>query len=79
MSHDWYFLKRSWFGKSRAVGPMNEPDLLVRIDRGEILPDTLLQSDTKTRGRWVPMNRVGPAYEHYRQTHPDGTNPTSDS
>lgn len=77
MSTDWFFLKKGWFGKLRAVGPLNEPDLLVRIDRGEIAPDTLLQSETKTRGRWVPMNRVGPAIKHYQNAHPEAPQSSS--
>ncbi len=71
MSTDWFFLKKGWLGKAKAVGPLNEPDLLMRIDRGEIAPETLVQSESKTRGRWIPMNRVGPAFKHWRKLHPE--------
>jgi hypothetical protein len=59
-----------WMRKGRRIGPITESDLLERIDKGKILPHTLLQS-TKTKGKWVPMNTVGPAMKRWRQSHPE--------
>ncbi|MEE2937611.1 MAG: hypothetical protein VYA84_16595 [Planctomycetota bacterium] len=70
MSATWYYMANSWFRKGRRVGPITETDLLQRIDDGKIQPETLLQSD-KTRGRWVPMNSVGPAIKRWKETHPE--------
>lgn len=69
MSSDWFYLKRRWFGGTKKVGPLDEHDLLVRIDSGEITPSTLLMS-AKTRNRWIKMEEVGPALKHYRKGHP---------
>lgn len=64
--NSWYYLASGWFRKTRRVGPISEQDLLDRIGRGVIEPETLLQS-SKTKDRWVPMEKVGPAMAHYRK------------
>jgi hypothetical protein len=69
MSADWFYLKRGWFGGTKKVGPMDEHTLLVRIETGEIRPETMLIS-AKTRNRWVRMEEVGPAMKQYRKLHP---------
>jgi len=69
MSADWFYLKRRWFGGTKKMGPLDDQDLLVRIDNGDIKPDTLLIS-AKTRNRWVKMEEVGPALKRYRKGHP---------
>lgn len=69
MSADWFYLKRRWFGGTKKIGPLDDQDLLVRIDNGDIKPDTLLIS-AKTRNRWVKMEEVGPALKRYRKGHP---------
>lgn len=79
MSADCFFLKRGWLGKSRPVGPLSEPALLKRIDNGEIAPDTLLQSESKTRGHWIPMNKVGPAFKRWNRLHPEEKPETNSS
>ncbi len=70
MSADWYFLKTGWLGNSHRVGPLSDHDLITRIDHGEIQPETLMQSDTKTKGRWVKMKEVPPAIKRWRDLHP---------
>lgn len=40
MSADWFFMKKSFFGKSKTVGPIEESDFLHKIEKGEISPDT---------------------------------------
>ena len=70
MSVGWYYMAHGWFHKGRRVGPITEADLLHRIDQGKIQPETLLQSD-KTRGKWVPMNTVGPAMKRWKAAHPE--------
>ena len=74
MSADWFFVRHGWFyswlHKGKKIGPIDEHDFLLRIDRGEILPDTLVQSATKTRGRWVRMSKIKPALERWNKSHP---------
>jgi len=69
MSADWFYLKRRWFGGTKKVGPLAENDLLLRIDRGEITPTTLLIS-AKTKNRWVKMEEIGPALKQWKKGHP---------
>ena len=68
MGAGWYYMTSGWMRKGRRVGPITESELLERIDRGKILPQTLLQS-TKTKMKWVPMNTVGPAMKRWREAH----------
>jgi hypothetical protein len=70
MGAGWYYMASGWMRKGRRIGPITEADLLERIDKGKILPHTLLQS-TKTKGKWVPMNSVGPAMKRWQASHPD--------
>jgi len=70
MTADWYFLKQGWFKRSKKVGPIDEHELLLRIDRGEIQPATLVQSHTKTRGRWIRMDTIREALKRYKKSHP---------
>jgi hypothetical protein len=60
----------SWIRKGRRVGPITEQELLTRIDKGKILPETLLQS-SKTKEKWVPMKAIGPAMARWKKIHPD--------
>lgn len=66
----WFYLSKTWFRRTRKIGPISERELLVRIDRGVIEPSTLLQS-VKTKDRWVPMQKVGPAMQRYQKLHPE--------
>ena len=70
MSAGWYYMASGWIRKSRRVGPISEADLLLRIEKGKISPETLLQS-SKTKGKWVPMNTIAPAMKRWRELHPD--------
>ncbi|TWT93333.1 DUF4339 domain-containing protein [Stieleria varia] len=70
MTADWFYMGTGWLRKSRRVGPISEADLLHRIDKGQIEPDTLVQS-SKTRGKWVKMEKVGPAMKRWLAAHPD--------
>lgn len=70
MTADWFFLRHGWFNRTKKIGPINEHDLLIRIDRGEVRPETMVQSDTKTRGRWIRMDQIPIALERYRRSHP---------
>ncbi len=72
MSADWYFLRHgSFFHRRKRIGPITEQNLLVRIEKGEVTPDTLLSSTSKTRGHWVAMREIKPAIQHWKQHHPD--------
>ena len=72
MSADWYFLRPGgFFHRRKRVGPITEQELLMRIEKGEVRPDTLLSSTSKTRGHWVAMKEIKPAIRHWKQHHPD--------
>ncbi len=74
MSASWFYMATGWLRKARRVGPITEQDLLARIDKGQIEPDTLVQS-VKTKNRWVPMSKVGPAMKHWQKIHPEKAAP----
>lgn len=71
MSADWYFLKAGFFNRRKRVGPICERELLTRIDKGELDPDTLMSSTSKTHGHWIPMRKVKPAMQRWKDKHPD--------
>ncbi|KAA5539934.1 DUF4339 domain-containing protein [Roseiconus nitratireducens] len=66
-----------WLRKSHRVGPISEADLLERIEKGQIAPETLVQS-SKTRNKWIPMNKVGPAMAAWKRSHPEAADQTAD-
>ena len=70
MATQWYYMGTGWLRKSRRVGPIFEADLLQQIDKGKIEPETLVQS-SKTKGKWIPMEKVGPAMKRWRKLHPE--------
>lgn len=70
MSADWYFMKKSFFGGSKAVGPICETEMLTRIGKGEVAPNTMVSSTSKTHGHWLEMKEIKPAYKHWQATHP---------
>ncbi|MEM0926756.1 MAG: DUF4339 domain-containing protein [Planctomycetota bacterium] len=70
MSKDWFYMSSGWLRRTRRMGPITESELLALIEKGNIEPETLVQS-SKTSFKWIPMNRVGPAMQRYRETHPD--------
>lgn len=67
MAADWYFLKKGWLNSKKRAGPVSEAELLTKVSSGEIQPDTLLQSESKTKGRWVKMSEIPPALERWQQ------------
>jgi hypothetical protein len=71
MSGDWYFMKKGFFGGQKAVGPIGELEMLERIGKGQLAPETMVSSTSKTKGHWIPMREVRPAYKHWQQTHPN--------
>jgi len=77
MATKWFYMASGWLRKSRRVGPISEADLLARIDKGQIEPHTLVQS-AKTRNRWVPMQKVGPAMARWKQMHPEESRSAAD-
>ena len=70
MESGWYYMASGWIRRSRRVGPISEADMLVHIEKGKISPQTLVQS-SKTKGKWVPMNSIGPAMKRWKELHPD--------
>lgn len=71
MSADWFFMKSGFFYRHKKIGPITETDLLVRIEKGEVKPETLMSSTSKTHGQWIAMREIKPAIRHWKQTHPD--------
>ncbi|MCA9194953.1 MAG: hypothetical protein KDB03_24445 [Planctomycetales bacterium] len=72
MSADWYFMKSGFlFRRQRRVGPICEMELLTRIEKGEVTPDTMMSSTSKTHGHWIAMREIKPAIKHWNSTHPD--------
>jgi len=70
MSADWYFMKRGFFGGSKTVGPISESDFLKKIEKGEIAPETMVSSTTKTHGHWMHVKDIRAAFQHWKKTHP---------
>jgi hypothetical protein len=58
MSADWYFMKKCFFGGSNTVGPIAESVFVKKIQKGEIVPDTLVSSTTKTHGHWLHLKDI---------------------
>lgn len=72
MSADWYFVKHGgFFHRQKKIGPICEMELLARIEKGEIAPDTMMSSTSKTHGHWLAMREIKPAYKHWKQLHPN--------
>lgn len=76
MSTQWFYMASGWLRKARRIGPISEADLLSHIDKGLIEPETLVQS-SKTRNKWVPMSKVGPAMERWKRSHPESAENTA--
>ena len=70
MSADWYFMKTGFFGSHKTVGPISENEMLERIGKGEVAPETKISSTSKTHGHWLSMREIRPAFKHWQQTHP---------
>ena len=70
MADGWYYMASGWIRKGRRVGPISDAELLTHIESGKISPETLLQSG-KTRGKWIPMNKVEVAMNRWKELHPD--------
>jgi hypothetical protein len=70
MSADWYFLKNGFFNRRKRIGPICENELLLRIEKGELNPETMMSSTSKTHGHWLPMREIKPAIKHWKKTHP---------
>ena len=71
MSADWYFMKSGLFYRRKRIGPICEMELLKRIEKGELNPETLMCSTSKTHGHWMPMRDIKPAIAHWKKSHPD--------
>ncbi|MCO8123907.1 DUF4339 domain-containing protein [Stieleria sp. TO1_6] len=76
MSTQWFYIASGWLRKSKRIGPLSDAELLLQIDKGQIEPETLVQS-SKTRNKWIPMSKIGPAMEHWKRAHPESTESTA--
>ncbi len=72
MSTDWYYVKKGFFG-NKKVGPIPESEFLHRIEKGEIAPDTMVSSTSKTRGHWLHLSEIRAGLKHWESTHPRPT------
>lgn len=53
--HEWsYKLRKS----EPEVGPVGEAQLIALVKNGTIVGDTLVHSKTRTKGKWVTVNRI---------------------
>jgi hypothetical protein len=52
------------------VGPISESDFLKKIEKGEIAPETMVSSTTKTHGSWMHVKDIRAALQHWKKTHP---------
>ncbi len=69
MSADWYYMKKGFFG-SKNVGPITEPDFLHKIEKGEIVPDSLVCSTSKTHGHWIHLRDIRAGMQVWNKSHP---------
>ncbi len=58
MSADWYFMKKKFFGGAKTVGPIAESVFVKKIQNGEIAPETMVSSTSKTHGRWLHLKDI---------------------
>ena len=70
MSADWFFMKKSFFGGSKTIGPIAESDFLRKIEKGEISPETMVSSTSKTHGQWMQLKEIRAAHQHWKKSHP---------
>ncbi len=70
MSADWFFMKKSFFGGAKTVGPIGEIDFMHKIEKGEISPETMVSSTSKTHGHWMHLKEIRVAYQHWKKSHP---------
>ncbi len=70
MSADWYFMTTGFFGGHKTVGPISEVELVKKIEKGVINPETMLSSTSKTHGHWVKMKEIRVAKKHWDKSHP---------
>lgn len=72
MSADWFFMKKGFLG-SKKIGPIAESDFLHRIEKGEISPETMVSSTSKTHGHWVHLREIRAGVKFWNKTHPKAT------
>jgi hypothetical protein len=70
MSADWFFMKKGFFGKTRAIGPIAETDFMHKIEKGEISPETMVSSTSKTHGHWMHLKEIRVGLQLWKKTHP---------
>lgn len=70
MSADWYFMTTGFFGGQKTVGPISEVDLVKKIEKGIINPETMMSSTSKTHGHWIRMKEIRVAKKVWDKTHP---------
>ena len=70
MAADWYYLRQGFFGGQKSVGPITEQDFQSSITKGQITPQTMVSSTTKTHGRWMKMEKIPVAMKLYKSSHP---------
>ena len=64
----WLYIRKGMV-RDETVGPIDTETLARRIANGEIEPDTMISSQDKTHGQWVPMrafDKLAVIYERGR-------------
>lgn len=65
----WHYIKQGAI-RDEQIGPIDTSTLAKRIERGEIKPETLISSQEKTQGQFVPMRmfeKLALIYEQGRE------------
>lgn len=71
MSADWFYIKRRLFWGPKTIGPIAEPTFLKKIEKGEITPETMVSSTSKTHGHWMHLKDIQAGLKHWKKTHPN--------
>jgi len=70
MSADWFYVKKRFFWGPKTVGPIAESEFLRKIEKGEINPETMVSSTSKTHGHWMHLKQIRAGVKHWEKTHP---------
>lgn len=65
MSTDWFFIKKTYFGGNKVIGPLNESDFLDKVESGEINQNTKISSETRTHGRWISLSELNSSLDRF--------------
>ena len=56
-AHQWTYMKKGMI-EDTQIGPIEEKQFLTEVRSGEISLDTLVLSDTRTKGKWYKLSQI---------------------